>query len=67
MQTVLAEMSQLESQADEMGYEGTQDDQSSGDRISSRGLEILRILNEVFNRLPAETGVRTKEVYSARG
>lgn len=31
------------------------DDAASSDRISSRGLEILRILNDVFNRLPMQS------------
>jgi hypothetical protein len=26
------------------------------EQISARGLEILRVLNDVFNTLPAETG-----------
>jgi len=41
--------------------------ETSSDRISSRGLEILRILNDVFNGLPMETAVATNDRLSNRG
>ncbi len=40
---------------------------TSSDRISSRGLEILRILNDVFNGLPMETTVGSNDRLSIRG
>lgn len=40
---------------------------TSSDRISSRGLEILRILNDVFNSLPMETAVGANDRLSTRG
>ena len=67
MQAVLAELGSSNSPADEMVYDRAEDVESSNDRISTRGLEMLRILNDVFNGLPAETVMRMKEYQSARG
>jgi hypothetical protein len=67
MQAVLAEMGRSNSPADEMVCECPEELESSNDRISTRGLEMLRVLNDVFNGLPAETGMRMKEYQSARG
>jgi hypothetical protein len=67
MQAVIAELCRSNSRADEMVCECAEQVQSSSDRISTRGLEILRILNDVFNGFPAETGMRIKEYQSARG
>jgi len=57
----LAELSSTESLPDEFDCEGSEDDQAAGERISSRGLEILRILNDVFNGLPLDATVATSD------
>jgi hypothetical protein len=67
MQAVLAELRRSNSPDDEVVCERAEEVESSDDRISSRGLEILRILNDVFNGLPAEPDMRIKEYQSARG
>jgi hypothetical protein len=67
MQSVLAELCRSNSPGDEMVCERAEDVESSNDRISTRGLEMLRILNDVFNGLTAEPGMRMKEYQSARG
>ena len=51
-----------------MVCERAEEVESSNDRISTRGLEMLRILNDVFNGLTGPTpGMRIKEYQSARG
>lgn len=35
------------------------EDGSDGEGISARGLEILRVLNDVFNTLPREAAMRS--------
>jgi hypothetical protein len=54
MRAVFAERCDTDSYCDDADC-GLNDDASSSDRISSRGLEILRILNDVFNGLPTQT------------
>jgi hypothetical protein len=39
----------------ETGFDAGEQPQET-EQISARGLEILRVLNDVFNTLPAETG-----------
>jgi hypothetical protein len=66
MQATLAELSRTESLCDETVCQSADEVQTSGDRISSRGLEILRILNEVFNGLPTEMSAGTRDRQSPR-
>ena len=54
MPAALAERSETEVFYADRMPERFEEKGASGDRISSRGLEILRILNDVFNHLPAE-------------
>ena len=55
MQAVLADRYATDSSCDDLDCGFADDSQPSSDRMSSRGLEILRILNEVFNGLPMQT------------
>ena len=55
MLAVLADRSATKSSCDDLDCGYADDCQPAGDRMSSRGLEILRILNEVFNGLPMQT------------
>jgi hypothetical protein len=66
MQLAIAEFSRTKSISDESGCESDPVAQASSDRISSRGLEILRILNDVFNGLPSETSVGTHDWSASR-
>jgi hypothetical protein len=54
MRAVLADRCDTDSYYDDFDC-GIADDAASSDRMSSRGLEILRILNDVFNGLPTQT------------
>jgi hypothetical protein len=54
MRAVLADRCDSDSYCDDVDC-GIADDAASSDRMSSRGLEILRILNDVFNGLPTQT------------
>ena len=55
MRAVLADRYDTEFVCDDPARGIADDAEPSSDRISSRGLEILRILNDVFNRLPLQT------------
>jgi hypothetical protein len=55
MRAVLAERYGTDSSCDDMACDFVDDAEPSSDRMSSRGLEILRILNDVFNGLPMQT------------
>jgi hypothetical protein len=55
MRVVLADRYDTDSLCDDLAGGFADDAEPSSDRISSRGLEILRILNDVFNRLPLQT------------
>jgi hypothetical protein len=61
MQATLAELNSTETLAEEFDREGPGNDQAAGERISSRGLEILRILNDVFNGLHLDATVATSD------
>ena len=61
MQATLAELNSTETLAEEIDCEGPENDQAAGERISSRGLEILRILNDVFNGLHLDATVATSD------
>jgi hypothetical protein len=68
MRAALAELGRSEAMPEEdsmCAY--AEEGETSSDRISSRGLEILRILNDVFNGLPMETAVATNDRLSNRG
>jgi hypothetical protein len=54
MRAVLADRFGTDSLCDDVADESADASEASSDRISSRGLEILRILNDVFNRLPMQ-------------
>jgi hypothetical protein len=54
MRAALADRCDSDSYCDDLDC-GIADDAASSDRMSSRGLEILRILNDVFNGLPTQT------------
>jgi len=66
MPAVLAELNSTESLAEETECAGAEHDQATGERISSRGLEILRILNEVFNGLHPDAAVMTSDRRGSR-
>ena len=55
MRAVLAERYGTDSLCDDLACGYADDAEPSSDRMSSRGLEILRILNDVFNGLPMQT------------
>jgi hypothetical protein len=55
MRAVLAERYGTDSLCDDLACGFADDAGPSSDRMSSRGLEILRILNDVFNGLPMQT------------
>jgi hypothetical protein len=57
MRAALAEMRRTETLPDATDFECDQEVADSSDRVSTRGLEILRILNDVFNGLHAEAAV----------
>jgi hypothetical protein len=44
--------------SEEGQLEAATEDESESEGISARGLEILRVLNDVFNTLPREAGTR---------
>jgi hypothetical protein len=55
MQTVIAEWNSASLSADAgFGSDVTGESLSDNEGISARGLEILRVLNDVFNTLPVE-------------
>jgi hypothetical protein len=57
MQTVFADWaSRTATLPSEAGLESRDDDWQEGEGISARGLEILRVLNDVFNTLPGDAG-----------
>ncbi len=55
MRAVLAERYGTDSSCDDLDCGFADDAEPSSDRMSTRGLEILRILNDVFNGLPMQS------------
>jgi hypothetical protein len=57
MQTAIADWtSRTATLAAEHRFESGEDELQDHEGISARGLEILQILNEVFNTLPRQAG-----------
>jgi hypothetical protein len=57
MQTVFADWaSRMATLPTEARLKIDEDELPEGDGIPARGLEILRVLNDVFNTLPCEVG-----------
>ena len=68
MRAALAELSRSETMPEsDSTCAYAEEGDTSSDRISSRGLEILRILNDVFNGLPMETTVGSNDLLTIRG
>jgi len=67
MPAVLAELNSAESLPEPIDCESPENDPAAGERISTRGLEILRILNDVFNGLHQDATVPTSDWRLPRG
>jgi hypothetical protein len=59
MQTVFADwVARAATLPSDSGSESREDEWYEGEGISARGLEILRVLNDVFNTLPGDVEER---------
>lgn len=55
MPAVLADLSRTLPFPTAVEFEEPENEEGGNERVSARGLEMLRVLNEVFNEMPATT------------